>query len=255
VFDAIGRRPGVVDVDPGDTEPGVVLTTVDHRGAARRDAADERLRGVGQPVPEEDQPVGLLAPQHQRVALFPGLVVLGVAEQHRVAVPVGGVFDALEDQREERVADVGNRDEELARAQGAKMARRRIGRVAEILDRLQDLVPRDWRDDVRLAHDAGDGRRGDAGALGDGVDRGRHSRSVHPARSCRGDSVALLRTGHRAPPPGARAGVQVLNRLPSRWRTSYPECRRRTSSSCQKTEKTFRIVEVVSHRDPDMAVD
>ena len=123
VVHRFGRGLGVVDVDARDAELRAELAAVDDRRAARRHRADERRGFLRQAMAEDDQAVGLLALQHQRVALFPLLVVLGVAEQHRIAVPLGRVFDALEDQREKRVRDVRNRDQQLAGAQRPQVLR------------------------------------------------------------------------------------------------------------------------------------
>ena len=89
------------------------LTTGAQRGAI---AAHQRRRFLRQTMAEEDQAVGFLPLQHQRVAILALLVVLGVAEQHGVALTLRGVFDSLEDQREERIGDVGHGDQQLAGA-------------------------------------------------------------------------------------------------------------------------------------------
>ena len=114
VVHRIGRGRRVVDVHAGDAEARAELAAVDDRRAAGRHRADERRRFLRQAVAEEDQAVGLLALQHQRVAFLALLVVLRVAEQHGVAFALRGVFDALEDQREERVRDVRHGHEQLS---------------------------------------------------------------------------------------------------------------------------------------------
>ena len=67
-----------------------------------RHRAHQRRRFLRQTMTEKDQAVGFLAAQHQRVAFLTLLVVLRVAEQHRVALALRRVLDALQDQREER---------------------------------------------------------------------------------------------------------------------------------------------------------
>ena len=52
---------------------------------------------------EKDQAVRFLSPQHQGIALFAVGVVLRVADQHGIALALGGVLDPLENEREERV--------------------------------------------------------------------------------------------------------------------------------------------------------
>ena len=118
---------------------------------------------------EDDQAVGLLPLQHQRVAVLARFVVLRVAEQHGVAVALGGVFNPLKNERKKWIRDVGHRDEQCARAERAQIFRRGVRRVVEQLYGLQDLAAGVGRDDARLAEDARDGRGGDAGAFRDFV--------------------------------------------------------------------------------------
>ncbi len=73
---------------------------------------------------EEDQSVGFLPLQHERVAVFARLVVLRVAEEHRVALALRGLFDALENQREKWIGDVRHRDEQLSGSKRAEVLRR-----------------------------------------------------------------------------------------------------------------------------------
>jgi hypothetical protein len=65
-------------------------------------------------VAEEDQTIGFASLQHQGIPLFAVVVVLRVTEEHRVAGAQGRGLDALQDQGEERVGDIGNGDEQLA---------------------------------------------------------------------------------------------------------------------------------------------
>ena len=176
---------------------GRELAAVDDRRAARRHRAHERGRLLRQPVAEEDQAVGFLALQHQRVAFFALLVVLRVADEHRIALALRGVFDALEDQRKERVGDVRHGDEQLAGAQRAQVLGGGVRLVAEALDRLHDLAARVGRDDARLAQHARDGGGRDAGALGDFVDVGHAARAIIPRRG-RGRTMSCSRGAVRA---------------------------------------------------------
>jgi hypothetical protein len=171
-----GRGPGIVDVNARDAEARAEFAAVDDRRAARRRRLDQGRRFLGQPVAEKDQAVGFLALQHQGVALFTLGVVLGVAEQHRVAAALGRVFDPLQDLGKERVGDVRNGDDQLPGAEGSKVRRYEVGREAETLDLLQHLLAGFRRDHIRPAEHPGDGGGGNAGALGDFVDRG------HPVR-------------------------------------------------------------------------
>ena len=101
--------------------------------------------------PEEDEAVGLAPLQHQRVLLLAFVVVLGVAEQHRVAGAQRRALDALQDQREERVGDVGDGDQHLAGAQRAQALGGGVRRVAERLDRRHHRGPRLGVDHVGTA--------------------------------------------------------------------------------------------------------
>ena len=166
----VGGGAGVVDVDAGDAEARVELAAVDDRRAARRGGVGEGGGGARQAMAEENQPVGLLAVQHQRVALLAALVVLRVADQHRVVVALRRFLDALQDQREERIGDVGHRDQQLAGARRAQVLGGRVGNIAERFDGLEDLELGADRDDVGTAEHPRDGGRGHPGAFGDFVD-------------------------------------------------------------------------------------
>ena len=86
---------------------------------------------------EKDQAVGFFLFQHLRVSFFAHLVVLRVADEHGVAVLLGGILDALKNQRKERIGDVGNGHEQLARLERPQVLGHRVGGVAQALDRLQ----------------------------------------------------------------------------------------------------------------------
>ena len=111
----------VVDVHARNTERGAELAAVHDRRAPRLHHANHRRGFARKPMAEKNQPVSLFAPQHHRVALFAFLIVLRVADEHRVAFALGDGFDALEDQREERIGNIGDRHDQLPRPQGAKI--------------------------------------------------------------------------------------------------------------------------------------
>ena len=100
---------------------------------------------------EEDQAVRFLPLQHQRVALFALLVVLRVAEQDGMPFALRRVLDALEDQREERVGDVGDRDEQLAGPKRPQVLGGGIRRVGHDLHRVQDAAAGFGRHHLRTA--------------------------------------------------------------------------------------------------------
>ena len=182
----LGGRLGVVDVDAGDAEPRRELAAVDDRRAPRRHRPHQRRRFLRQPMAEEDQAVGFLPLEHQRVAILARLVVLRVAEQHGVAFALRGVFNSLENQREKWVGDVGHRDEQLAGAQRAQVLGRGVRRVVEELDGLHHFAAGVGRDDVGLAQDTGNGGGGDAGAFGDLVDVGHSGVPSYRRQKCGG---------------------------------------------------------------------
>ncbi len=136
-----------------DAEPRVELAAVDDRRAARRGGARERRGGLRQAVAEKNQAVRLLAVQHERVALLPPFVVLGVPDEHRVVFALRGILDALEDEREKRVRDVGDGHQQLAGARPPEILGGGIRDVAQDVDGLEDLQPRLDGDDIRVAQD------------------------------------------------------------------------------------------------------
>ena len=164
------RRLRIVDVHARDAEPRAELAAVDDRRAPRRHRADEHRGLLRQPVPEEDEPISFLTFQHQRVPLLALIVVLRVADEHRVAAALRGVFDALQNEREKRIRDVGHGDEELRRPERPQILRRGVRLVAEAFDRLHHAAPRVGRDDVGLAQHARNGGRGNPGPLRHFVD-------------------------------------------------------------------------------------
>src|SRR5690606_34215815 len=168
------RGCGVVDVDAGNAQRVVDLASVDDRRDGPQ-LADDRARGRRKPVAEDDHAVGLVAREHLRVALFAFGLVLGVAEQDRVAGRLRGFLRALEDLGEERVADVRHRDQDLAAALGLERPGRRVGDIAQRDGRLLDALARGRQHLLRAGQRARHRACRDADVLGDVVD-GCHSR-------------------------------------------------------------------------------
>jgi hypothetical protein len=110
-------------------------------------------------VAQEDEAVGLATLQHQGVLLLPLVVVLGVAEQHRVAGPQRGALDALQDEREEGIRDVRHGDEHLAGSERPQALGRRVRRVAQRLDGGHDRGARRGVHETGTAEHARHGRR------------------------------------------------------------------------------------------------
>src|SRR5687768_16804234 len=103
-------RLGVVDMHARHAKRRAELAGVHDRRMEWRRGLDEAGGLPRQPMSEEDQSIGVLAAYHLSVALFTALVVLRVAEQYRVAFALGGVLDPLQEERKERVGNVGNGD-------------------------------------------------------------------------------------------------------------------------------------------------
>ena len=87
---------------------------------------------------EKNQTVGLLAPQHHRVAFFAFLVVLRISDEHGIAFALGRGLDALQNQRKERVGNIRNRDNQLSGLQRAQIFGCGVGLIAQLLDRLEN---------------------------------------------------------------------------------------------------------------------
>ncbi len=137
MFHGLGGRTVVVDVDARHTEGRAELTTIDHRRTKRGHGSDELRRDLRQPMAEKNEAVRFLAPQHQGVAFLAVGIVLGVANQHRITLALRRVFDALQDQREERIRDVRDHDQDFSRPSGAEVLGGGVRRVAEMFDRLE----------------------------------------------------------------------------------------------------------------------
>ena len=157
---------------------------------------------------KKNQPVSLFAPQHHRVPLFAFLVVLRVPDEHRVAFALGRRFDALENQREERIGNVGDRDDQLPRFQRAEIFRRGIRLVSEALDGLNAHGAACFGDDIGAAQHARDGGGGNSRAFGDLVNCW-HGKNLLQIRIIRLGSAAgdykspdrLFRTARLVPYP------------------------------------------------------
>ncbi len=121
---------------------------------------------------KHDHAVGLVAPEHLSVALLAVGLVLRIAQQHRIADSLRGVFRPLQDLREERVGDIRHRDQDLAAALGLERAGDRVGHVAQRRGGLLDARARGRQHFVRPRKCTRHGAGGDADVLCDVVDGG-----------------------------------------------------------------------------------
>src|SRR3954470_1667315 len=97
-----------------------------------------------------------------------------------------GIFDPLQDQREERVRDVGNGDQELARPEGPQVLGRGVRRVRHDFDRVQHAAACFRRDHLRTAQYTRHRRRGYPRPFRNLVDvrhRRLRRRTSYPSRS------------------------------------------------------------------------
>jgi len=124
------RSGGIVDMHTGNTHGRVELAPIHHRRSVP-ELLHDLARRRRQPVPQHDQPVSLVAPEHLRVALLAFGQMLGVAQQHRIAHRLCRVLCALQDLGEERVGDVRHGDQYLAAALGLEVPGDRVGHVTE----------------------------------------------------------------------------------------------------------------------------
>ncbi len=124
------RGGRVVDVDAGDAQRGIELAAIDHR-CSGTSLLDNLARRRRQAMPQHDQTIGLVAPEHLRVALLALGQVLGVAQQDGIANGLRRILRALQDLREERVGDVRHGDQDLAAALGLECPGHRVGHVAQ----------------------------------------------------------------------------------------------------------------------------
>ena len=121
---------------------------------------------------EEDQAIGLPPLEHFRVPLLAFLFVLRVADQHAVAFTLRGFFNALENQREERVGDVRHRHNQFAGAMLTQVLGNGVWREAEALHGLQHFPACARGDNIGPAQHPRDGCGRHAGPFGDVVDSG-----------------------------------------------------------------------------------
>jgi hypothetical protein len=101
----------------------------------------------------------------KRKELFALLVILGIAHQHRVAFAQRGVLDALQNQREKRIRQIGDGDQNLAGAKRAQALRRGIRLVAQPFNGREDPASRGGGDDAWLTEHTGDRGGGNARVL------------------------------------------------------------------------------------------
>ncbi|MNN13840.1 hypothetical protein D3C81_1268860 [compost metagenome] len=169
MFHHRARGGGVVDVDAGDAQRRVELASIDHRrgGAQLLDDVARRRREA---MPQHDQTIGLVAPEHLRVALFAVGLMLGIAQQNGVADRLRGILRALQDLGEEWIGDIRDGNQDLAAALGLERPGNRVGDIAQRGGCLLDARARCRQDFLRPRkrprHRAG----GDADVLCDVVD-------------------------------------------------------------------------------------
>ena len=180
---------------PGTPRFRAELATIDHRRTQRGHGPYQLRRDLRQPMAEKNQAVRFLAPEHQRVAFLAVGIVLGVANQHRIALALRRVFDALQDQREERIRDVRNHDQDFSRPSGAEVLGGGVRRVAEMFDRLEHPESGAGGHDVRAAEYARDRRGGDTGTLRHGVNVGHEPAESYLILAARGSRLAARARG------------------------------------------------------------
>ncbi|MNN47842.1 hypothetical protein D3C81_1622820 [compost metagenome] len=171
MFHHRARGGGVVDVDAGNAQRGVELAAVDHR---RGDTPllDDIARRRRQAMPQHDQAIGLVAPEHLRVTLLALGQVLGIAQQDGVADGLRRVLRALQDLREERVGNVRHGNQDLAAALGLERPGHRVGNIAQRRSGLLDARAGGRQDFVRPGKCARHRSGRDADVLCDVVDGG-----------------------------------------------------------------------------------
>jgi hypothetical protein len=161
---------------------------------------DDRQGSVGQPVAvpraeaarRDHDPVDPAVDEQVEVAGLALRVVVGVAEQDRVAQLAGRVLDGPDELREERVLDIGDDQSDRPRRALAQRASHARGPVAQLpggrVDALLRLRPRP----AVAGQDAADGGGRDARAPRHVGDRRRHRRSPDRPRSVGADRRQIL---------------------------------------------------------------
>src|SRR5262245_6467095 len=107
-------RLGIIDMDTWDTKLGAELATVHNRRASAVGQTHKVRRFFRQAMAEKDQTVRLSLLEHRCIAFFTVDVVLCVPNKHRITLPLRRVFDALKDERKERIRKIRHRYEKLA---------------------------------------------------------------------------------------------------------------------------------------------
>jgi hypothetical protein len=128
---------------------------------------DHRVGGVGR---REDHPAHPLGGEHLQIGALLRRRLVGVAEQHPVALPEGGVLDHAHRPRKVRVLDLGDDDADRLRLLATKVAGEAIRLVAEDAHGLQHTLARGRRHSRVPIQHAGDGRRRDPCLLCDVLD-------------------------------------------------------------------------------------
>ncbi len=209
----------------------------DRRQAAagrRRVDEDRRQGSVRQPLAlarpdrarRHDQPVDPALDQQVEVRRLALRVLVGVAEEDRVALADRGVLDGLDELREVRVLDVGD-DQSEGEGRAALERAGDVGRPeAEVARGRLDAGVRRRARPPDAGQDPADGGGRHAGPAGDVGDGGRHRRvrvpADRPRAGRRPDRRPAARSG--APPRPPRDGRA------SRGRPGAPRARSRRPS-------------------------
>ena len=131
-----GDGPRIVIGDDGIGRDGVGVAVDQHEGEARR---DQRLyRGILSACRGDEQAIHLPPPQHVDAPLLACRLVVGIGQDHAIAAGRQRVFDAAEQNGEERIGDVGDRRADDEAAFGAQGARQMVGLIAMFAGQRED---------------------------------------------------------------------------------------------------------------------
>ena len=163
-----------------------------------------------------------------------GRVLLGVAEHQSETGRGRRALGAFDDAGEVRVRDVGDEQRDGLGASGLESLCRRVGRVAEPVGDLDDVLPGMTVDPARSGEGAGDRRRGDARGRGHVGDRG------SPTWTGSGTGrhgLILAKDGKRLPDPAALTSSDQLQRAKKQ---RYTERKDQSMSVAPEVERTPR---------------